>query len=512
MPSVSQQPSTAPTPVYEYEQNINIVEGVQSILSLETPSRGQVRALQNNNTDMNMTLTDEECDELYTTYITQRIENEVETVIAKFETLQVELYNVTKEKILTPSTLLYKYDARIAVRSIVQEHNMYRYVAGPFDSQSEQDAFVQYLRSQTGCPDFRLVTGIKFVLPEIVGKPAAVEGEETDDGPNTPAVISGTVTALAATALLVAVIVVVRMKNRFTPIPLIEENGTLDPERDDENLYEIGVQTNDDVSTLGNPIPLGIPENGALDTSTVDSISLNYDYKKAYQYSPSRMSGSVRTVSDDQSRTPNMTVTTDDDTIGAQYSAEEQFEVVAPPGVLGLILETTIDGVPVVNNIKPGSVLADEVQVGDRLMSVDGKDVTVMLASNVSRMIAQKKDQPERRFIFSRPLKSSSSASRGGGAAKEVSMLDYDTSFRTREGDHDDDDDDDDNNHADQKKILDAAEASFQSFPDDVVSYHSKNPTFMENSAEEFSIEETENITGRTVRDKKLKNGKANGQ
>jgi hypothetical protein len=511
MPSISVQPSTAPTPVYEYEQNVNIVEGVQNILSLETASRGQVRALQNN-TDV--TLTDEECDDLYTAYIVQRIENEVETVIAKFETLQVELYNVTREMILNTSTLVYTFDARIAVRSIVQQHNMYRYVAGPFDSQSEQDAFVQYLR-QTGCPDFRLVTGVKFVLPEIIGA-AAVQGEEADEGPNTPAVISGVVTTLAATALLVAVIVFVRMKNRFTPIPLIEENETLDPERD-ENLYEIGVQTNDDVSTLGNPIPLGIPENGALDTSTVDSISLNYDYKKAYQYSPSRMSGSVRTVSDDQSRTPNMTVTTDDDTIGNQYSAEEQFEVVAPPGVLGLILETTIDGVPVVNNIKPGSVLADEVQVGDRLMSVDGKDVTVMLASNVSRMIAQKKDQPERRFIFSRPLKQSSS-SRGGGMGKEVNMLDYDTSFPTHEDEDKDggDDYDDGNDRAAQKKILDAAESSFQSFPDDVASYHSKNPAFLENSEEEFSIEEAENISGvHTFQDKvkiNSKNGKATGR
>jgi hypothetical protein len=70
-----------------------------------------------------------------------------------------------------------------------------------------------------------------------------------------------------------------------------------------------------------------------------------------------------------------------------------------------LILETNKEGVPTIDNIKPLSVLADQVQIGDRLLSVDGIDVSVMLASDISRLIASRREAPVRKFVFMRPMK-----------------------------------------------------------------------------------------------------------
>ncbi len=81
----------------------------------------------------------------------------------------------------------------------------------------------------------------------------------------------------------------------------------------------------------------------------------------------------------------------------------DEFVVEAPKGKLGLILETSDEGCPVVQAIKPDSPLNGCVQVGDRLHSVDGRDVTMVMAETVSRVIASKANSDNRKFVFARP-------------------------------------------------------------------------------------------------------------
>ena len=66
------------------------------------------------------------------------------------------------------------------------------------------------------------------------------------------------------------------------------------------------------------------------------------------------------------------------------------FEVVAPPGMLGLVIDSPNGSVPLIRAIKPTSVLYPQVQVGDRLISVDHQNVTSMSATEVSNLITQK--------------------------------------------------------------------------------------------------------------------------
>jgi hypothetical protein len=66
------------------------------------------------------------------------------------------------------------------------------------------------------------------------------------------------------------------------------------------------------------------------------------------------------------------------------------FEVMVPPGMLGLVIDAPNGSVPVIRAIKPSSVLYPHVQVGDRLISVDHQNVTNMTAIEVSNLITQK--------------------------------------------------------------------------------------------------------------------------
>jgi hypothetical protein len=203
-----------------------------------------------------------------------------------------------------------------------------------------------------------------------------------------------------------------------------------------ENVIDSGLQSDLEVSTLGDPIPTNaFPGTNIGDVSTSGSFNLDYDYE-AYcneesmfaEEAPGSGSDSLSNSlvpaddntldaqsmfaeeapgggSDSLSNTlSNSLVPADDNTLDAQYAADEQFEVLAPAGVLGLILETNKDGVPTITKIMPTSALADQVQIGDRLLTVDGIDVSVMLESDVSRLIAFRKEAPVRKFVFTKPM------------------------------------------------------------------------------------------------------------
>ena len=92
----------------------------------------------------------------------------------------------------------------------------------------------------------------------------------------------------------------------------------------------------------------------------------------------------------------------DDNSFEKMYGEEEKIEVVAPPGKLGVVIDTPLNGSPIVHAIKESSVLADRVRIGDQLISVDGKDTREMTAIRVSKLISSKATNPRRYMIFLR--------------------------------------------------------------------------------------------------------------
>jgi len=84
---------------------------------------------------------------------------------------------------------------------------------------------------------------------------------------------------------------------------------------------------------------------------------------------------------------------------------QEQVMVIdAPAGKLGVVIDTPDDGAPVVHAVKDSSVIADQIQVGDKLIAVDEDDVRSMTAIKVSKLISKKSANPSRRLTIVRSV------------------------------------------------------------------------------------------------------------
>jgi hypothetical protein len=81
---------------------------------------------------------------------------------------------------------------------------------------------------------------------------------------------------------------------------------------------------------------------------------------------------------------------------------EEVIHIFAPPGKLGVVIDTPDDGAPVVHAVKDSSVIADKIYVGDKLVAVDDEDVRSMTAIKVSKLISRKSANPSRKLTVIR--------------------------------------------------------------------------------------------------------------
>lgn len=66
------------------------------------------------------------------------------------------------------------------------------------------------------------------------------------------------------------------------------------------------------------------------------------------------------------------------------------FSSVAPPGVLGIVLDTH-DKCAIVHSVKEESPLHGKIFKGDLIKAVDGKDTTGMSSTKVSKLMAAKR-------------------------------------------------------------------------------------------------------------------------
>jgi C-terminal processing protease CtpA/Prc len=67
--------------------------------------------------------------------------------------------------------------------------------------------------------------------------------------------------------------------------------------------------------------------------------------------------------------------------------------VVAPRGKLGIILANKADSKgTVVSGVRTSSVLADKISPGDRIVAIDGEDVSLMTVSEITTIMARKSD------------------------------------------------------------------------------------------------------------------------
>jgi Malectin domain len=409
-PSANETLRTPSSRLYEFDETRISVSEVKMILG-----RNIQAVLQSQSLDSN-------CTQLWKKSIQERIQSEVASVIQRYETLSVDLQNVTRASNI--SALSITFDVNIMIRSGLRDLDASRYIKGPFDSQNETNAYIQYLES-TGCPEFVNITTVEIIV---------VVENTMDDGPSDSedmmyiGLIVGVAAAGCAMLVVAFTIICIRMRNRRR-VQEVEHVADASVTVKDKGMTstpsEIDQANGDteDISTLGDPFPSGTHDKNDVDMATVGSTSLEYDYNRAFadvesvseSYTCESTAGDSYRQSvanpDDLLSINDIMSATGDMNVGAIFPPEIEYNIMAPPGMLGLILETsTADGRPMVNNIRPSSVLADTVMVGDRLVSVDGEDVSAMTASNVSQIIASRQAMA-RVLIFKRRIHAVSNGS-----------------------------------------------------------------------------------------------------
>jgi len=79
------------------------------------------------------------------------------------------------------------------------------------------------------------------------------------------------------------------------------------------------------------------------------------------------------------------------------------FEINVPPGKLGVKI-TTLNGSPLIQDIKPSSPLRSDLRVGDNLIAVNGIYVRFFNATKINEVISETRRQNETcKFFFVRP-------------------------------------------------------------------------------------------------------------
>lgn len=320
------------------------------------------------------------------------------------------------------SVLEITFDTQVSFRSDLNDLDIAAFIGGAFNTEEDRATYIKNLQS-SGDRAFAYVSAVKVVI----------NGEEQDvnDATQPPSSSSGLssftlyiIIGAAGGGLCIAVLATLfylRHRGNRKPVTVssTENSGGHMGERVGADIV---MDNQDDISTLGDPMyaPGGMMMGGGLErdeTVSPSIVSGDWDYTKNYGGAlagpdtrmrtdtlQSSQNGSYADLSSFGGLTKmDNSIFSDDMSFEQQFAeVEERFEVDAPAGKLGMVIDTPSGGVPIVHAIKNSSVLADRVEVGDRLISVDDEDTTGLTAMQVSKMISQKADNPSRILVFAR--------------------------------------------------------------------------------------------------------------
>jgi len=87
---------------------------------------------------------------------------------------------------------------------------------------------------------------------------------------------------------------------------------------------------------------------------------------------------------------------------GASSAGYDVETVYAPPGKLGVVVDSSNNG-PCVHCVRDNSPLLNIIRVGDKILSIDDIDCRSMSAGAVTKLMAKKSTQKERKLVFAHP-------------------------------------------------------------------------------------------------------------
>jgi len=295
-----------------------------------------------------------------------------------------------------------------------KKYNSTFIVTAPLETDEERTAYVTLLGTSSD-DTLSQVTGVSEIRIRDVS--STLVPESSTDAPNkapkeapllTKPAIIGISCGVAAALVLFVIFGVYCCRSGGG------SDGGGDAKSSGEPPLHVSVK-DDEVSTLAGP-QTGPPTYGDQSVATMD-----YDYSKAYggagDTSVSSAGGTFGSNTQNITLPANAAATgaalgaldmDDNASYDAQYdeprsnTKDEVMHIFAPPGKLGVVIDTPDDGAPVVHAVKDSSVIADRIIVGDKLVAVDDEDVRSMTAIKVSKMISRKGANPSRKLTIIR--------------------------------------------------------------------------------------------------------------
>ena len=315
------------------------------------------------------------------------------------------------------------FDTQVSLRSELDSLDIAGYIGGAFNTWEDRAAYIEKLQS-SGDKAFSYVTSSTVVIngkEQDVPDPPAVTEPPASGGMSTYTIYI--IIGAAGGALCISILATLfycRHRGKRKPVTIASTNNS-GGQMGERVGADIVTDNQDDISTLGDPMyaPGGMMMGGGLErdeTVAASIVSGDWDYAKNYGIASgpdtrtradtlqSSQNGSYGDLSSFGGLTKmDNSIFSDDLSFEQQFvEVEERFEVDAPAGKLGMVIDTPSGGVPIVHAIKDSSVLADRVEVGDRLISVDDEDTTGLTALQVSKLISRKVDNPSRILVFAR--------------------------------------------------------------------------------------------------------------
>ena len=98
-------------------------------------------------------------------------------------------------------------------------------------------------------------------------------------------------------------------------------------------------------------------------------------------------------------------------TTSTSTARRSRISVMAPPGKLGIILANKADSKgTVVSGVRTSSVLAEKISPGDRIVAIDGEDVSLMTVSEITTIMARKADFERTLTVLTTPRTANNAA------------------------------------------------------------------------------------------------------
>lgn len=257
----------------------------------------------------------------------------------------------------------------------------------PFMTRGDQVEYVDYLRGLS--PSFEAVASIGSIRLSQAPPPGAVK--EPDDGQdeggsgnNTVPIIVGVVCGVV---LLIAIVGLFAYRRRRRKL-------------NEEYTEQVGNGPQSSMRQFGGG-------NGDLgDSSDSDS-----DSDSEGSIDPTSMSSPRKNPrgNADNERLNEMALENVSDSsnhsnsVISLYGSERMLQIIAPAGKLGVIVDTPPQGgCAYVCEVKESCPIKDQIQLNDKIIAVDDTDVQKMTAVTVSRLLARRSRQPERKITVLR--------------------------------------------------------------------------------------------------------------